>query len=359
MKTTTSITAKLAALFLFAAAFATGAQSVPSLVNYQGRLSKSDGTPLPTMDYQLTFNIYDATNGGNLVWGPQIFDGSNGVPGHGFMIPVVQGYFNVMLGPADTNGVSLANAFNATNRYVEIKVGTNNPILPRQQVLTAPFAFQAGNSAKLAGYDWGSLLNTNDPVNGKLGGGKLADASVTGAKLADGAITSNQIAAGTILGIQIASNTITLTNLVQRQGGTNVGVGGLAFSATATTFTTNTSSTSYFDIPGLVLTIPTSGRPLLLQLMPGDPTTNSYVRSNSSSDCRFELKLVRVDDGATVSIQEGGVGNASDTVYPSSAFSFLDLVSAGTHTYKLQGRSSFTSSIFFQIFNVKLIAYEL
>src|ERR1051325_1195560 len=96
------------------------AQTVPSLINYQGRLSDSNGAALPTLDYQLTFNIYDATNGGNLIWGPQIFDGSNGVPGHGLKIPVVQGYFNVMLGPTDVSNHDLASAFLATNRFVAI-----------------------------------------------------------------------------------------------------------------------------------------------------------------------------------------------------------------------------------------------
>src|SRR5689334_20733420 len=118
------------------------AQTVPALINYQGKLSNPDGTPLPTADYQLTFNIFDAATNGGLVWGPQIFD-SQSAQGHGPKIPVVQGYFNLMLGPVDVSGASLANAFGGSNRYVEIKVGTNQPILPRQQILTAPFAFNS------------------------------------------------------------------------------------------------------------------------------------------------------------------------------------------------------------------------
>src|SRR5438067_1226199 len=154
----------LVLVLLLLPAISARAQSVPALVNYQGRLSNPDGSPLATADYQLTFNIHDsATNSGGLIWGPQIFDGVLGTNGHGPKIPVVQGYFNVMLGPMDTTSRSLADAFNATNRFVEIKVGTNNPILPRQQILTAPFAFQAVNSAKLAGYDWSAIFQTNDP----------------------------------------------------------------------------------------------------------------------------------------------------------------------------------------------------
>src|SRR5262249_12012486 len=53
-------------------------QTVPALINYQGRLADSNGVALPTSDYQLAFNIYDAATGGNLVWGPQVFDGTAG-----------------------------------------------------------------------------------------------------------------------------------------------------------------------------------------------------------------------------------------------------------------------------------------
>jgi hypothetical protein len=194
------------------------AQIVPPLVNYQGRLSNPDGSPLPTADYQLTFSIYDAATNGALVWGPQIFDGPAAL-GHGPKIPVVQGYFNVMLGPTDTNGVSLANAFNATNRFVEITVSNHNPILPRQQILTAPFAFQAANAAKLAGYDWGAVFNTNDPSTGKILGSKLANGTVTAQQIASNTITANQIANATITAQQLASGASLASNQVWLAGG--------------------------------------------------------------------------------------------------------------------------------------------
>src|SRR5256885_9584424 len=71
-----------AGLILAAFNFEAQAQTVPPLINYQGRLLNPDGSPLPTADYQLTFKIFDsATNAVGTNWGPQIFDGSNGVPG--------------------------------------------------------------------------------------------------------------------------------------------------------------------------------------------------------------------------------------------------------------------------------------
>jgi hypothetical protein len=180
--------ASLAVLLWTLAIGQLAAQTIPPLVNYQGRLSNPDGSPLPTADYTLTFNLYDAATNGALVWGPQVFDGV-AAQGHGARIPVVQSYFNVMLGPVDTADRLLSDAFNAPNRFVEIAVSNRPPIAPRQQILTTPFAFQAANAAnatKLAGYDWSALFGTNNPVAG----------------------------------------TIPLSKLAQRQVGTNLGVGG-------------------------------------------------------------------------------------------------------------------------------------
>ena len=116
--------------------------NVPSLINYQGRLSNADGSALATADYTLSFSIYDSADNGTKVWGPQTFDGTTGA-GHGGRIPVVQGYFNAMLGPMDVSSVAIATAFSAPDRYIEVRIGTNEPIRPRQQILSAPFALHA------------------------------------------------------------------------------------------------------------------------------------------------------------------------------------------------------------------------
>ncbi len=123
-----------------------GAQLVPSLFNYQGHLANADGTPFPTSDYELRFSIYDAPTNEIPVWGPQVFDGAPDT-GHGPRLPVVQGYFNVMLGPVDTRGRSILSAFSSSNRFVEVTVSNRPAVLPRQQILTTPYAAQAGNGS--------------------------------------------------------------------------------------------------------------------------------------------------------------------------------------------------------------------
>ena len=81
---------------------ATGAQTVPPLINYQGKLVSSNGLPVSTGDYELRFRIWDAATGGNLVWGPQVFNGQSG-PGFCPLVSAVQGWFNVIFGPSDIN----------------------------------------------------------------------------------------------------------------------------------------------------------------------------------------------------------------------------------------------------------------
>lgn len=121
---------------------------VPQLVSYQGRLADADGQAPPTGDYTLSFSIYDdpvaapcsstvETDCARRVWGPQVFDG----------VPVVKGFFSVILGPHDTNGDPIVRGFTSAKRYLEVTIEDDEPVLPRQQVLSAPFALVAQTTA--------------------------------------------------------------------------------------------------------------------------------------------------------------------------------------------------------------------
>jgi hypothetical protein len=150
------------------------AQTVPSLVNYQGTLVNSDNSPLANGSHPVQFRIYDAITGGQLVWGPQ----SN-------MVPVYNGQFNVLLGPTDGASRSLADAFKGANRYLELQVSNSLPIAPRQQILSAPFAL---NAQTLNATNWGAVFDNGDPATGKIPGGLIAANSITGAQIIDGSI---------------------------------------------------------------------------------------------------------------------------------------------------------------------------
>jgi hypothetical protein len=70
---------------------------------------------------------------------------------------VVGGRFNVLLGDSAINQFS-ALSTNAS-AYLEITVGTNTPISPRQQILSAPYALKAVSSDNLGGYTANAFWN--------------------------------------------------------------------------------------------------------------------------------------------------------------------------------------------------------
>ena len=127
----------------------------PQLISYQGFL-EVDGEPAPTGEYELSFRIYDdptlpecsqtgqqtqtrQQNCARLVWGPQVFDA----------VPVVRGYFNVLLGPKDVYNAPISAAFKSSERFLDVESeGTPStrptPLTrPRQQIYSTPFALFA------------------------------------------------------------------------------------------------------------------------------------------------------------------------------------------------------------------------
>ena len=124
------------------------AQSAPSLVNYQGKLTDAGGNPLPNGLYGVAFRIWNkkaATDSGNLlIWGQE------------YNVAVQNGVFNVILGSAGGTPVTNAAvldigfAFGESERFIGLTVtrSTNGTVIagasevvPRQQVLSSPYAF--------------------------------------------------------------------------------------------------------------------------------------------------------------------------------------------------------------------------
>lgn len=129
------------------------AQTAPSLMNYQGRLTDEAGNPLTNGQYRLAFRLFTNTipiANEPLIWGRE------------YEASLIGGVFNVVLGaaggapvaePAAVNDLSFA--FTAPNRFLELRVLrdaasniVNRTILPRQQLLSAPYAFVASSLIK-------------------------------------------------------------------------------------------------------------------------------------------------------------------------------------------------------------------
>jgi hypothetical protein len=114
----------LSALF-FMLAVQVGWGQIPKTISYQGVLTDSNGVVL-NGTYDLTFNLYDAETGGNLVW-EETYQA----------VEVNNGIFNVILG-----GKQMANNF-AFDREYWLGVTVNGEELSRIPLTTSPYSFGA------------------------------------------------------------------------------------------------------------------------------------------------------------------------------------------------------------------------
>jgi hypothetical protein len=284
-------------------ALSVAAQSVPPLINYQGRLTDQTGAPLPSGQYTIQFRIWDspgsfgnsATQAPDLIWNQQqnVTIQSNGV-------------FNVILGsPGGTQiaglapqVTNLASAFIGSNCFVGVTVTMSNSvqisspseILPRQQLLSVPFAVRAQSLA--------------------------------------------------------------------RSTGTNVGLGGVAISP-AVTWTSPTSSV-VTAVPNLSVTITTGGGPVMIRLapecpLPGGPSSSnaSYINIGGGAAFVFVSR-----DGSLIAsqFQEIGGSGSSGGYFTPGQFAFVDVPSSGVHTYTIFAQNPGGSLIFT---SVELVCFEL
>jgi hypothetical protein len=145
-------------------------------MNYQGRLTDNSGVALTQDSATIVFNIWNhptSTLPADKKWGP--FNVS---------ADLIDGRFNVVLGPLDAGSGDLAAALVGVNpAYIHMTVtplgGTTNAALPRQQIYAAPKAL----SAEIA-------VTVPDAA---IGTTQLADLAVTGDKIMDNTIPVSKL----------------------------------------------------------------------------------------------------------------------------------------------------------------------
>jgi hypothetical protein len=135
-----------------------------NLMNFQGELTDpGTGDPVADGSYSIRFSIWTLDVGGTEQWN----ETQN--------VQVTGGLFNVLLGSVTP---VTAGVFAESPRYLEVKVGTDPAMTPRQQFVTAPYAFHAvnawaldGNSGTTAGTD---VLGTadNEPLELHVNGAR-------------------------------------------------------------------------------------------------------------------------------------------------------------------------------------------
>ncbi len=98
-------------------------------INYQGRLADDAGNP-QTGTLGMSFAIWDAANGGGIIWGPESHSA----------VPVTDGLFNVGLGSQTSGGIPTT-VWNG-DRYLEITV-SGETLTPRELIRSVPVAGMA------------------------------------------------------------------------------------------------------------------------------------------------------------------------------------------------------------------------
>lgn len=119
--------------------------AVPHLINYQGRLTDTNGAPL-NGSYSLTFRIYDAETAGNMLWE----ETQSGVV-------VQKGIFNILLGSVTNLGLAFDKPY-----WLEIKVGSE-VMSPRQRITSAGYAIKAEQANNATTLNNVSVSTTPEP----------------------------------------------------------------------------------------------------------------------------------------------------------------------------------------------------
>src|SRR5688572_6412497 len=120
-------------LTLTVSAFSQLATPAPQLMNFQGRLTRPDGTPVSDGNYSVRFSLWSAASGGSERWNRTINP-----------VTVRNGTFAVLLDFAGgfVAGHNINSTFNG-NTFLEIQIGADPPLTPRQQIASVAYALRA------------------------------------------------------------------------------------------------------------------------------------------------------------------------------------------------------------------------
>jgi len=147
MQKENTIMKRIAALFgvleLTAFSAVSQAQTVPQNLSFQGRLAEPDGTPVPDNAAQaVTFRLFSAASGGAALWsqtaGAAVHNGAFSAKPD----------FSVSASYAA--GQSFSSLFSGTPLYLEIQVGTDAPLTPRQPLASNAYAFLSNTALNVA-----------------------------------------------------------------------------------------------------------------------------------------------------------------------------------------------------------------
>jgi hypothetical protein len=218
------------------------------------------------------------------------------------------------------------------------------PTTTNNMSLKIPIAGETDYSTSVS--DSFTAIDTHDHSSAKgtqIVTGGITDLAVTTAKINDLAVTTGKLAANAVTRAKMAS--------VGQQVSSSCGAFG-------------TTSTTAVDVTNLSVSITTTGRPVVIALVPdGSDVGRIGIEFSASSSSGGEGFFKLLEAGVEIAAwsMKTAAGSASVTnpelYVPCGSIFFVRPVAAGTYTYKLQAYAS--SNYQTSVINCKLVAYEL
>ena len=264
------LTALFGVSILFASQPAAAVQTVPYLINFQGRLTDNNGNVLADGSYNVKFRIFDAATSGTNLWeGDRVYGASD------HRITVQNGLFNIQFGDTGQGdpalSPSLFNTQTYPNLYLEVELPTpatatcasngcatwtEGAMTPRQPLAASPYAFNADNLdgldssafVQLGASQTGTIDVSGNITSGGTLQGNTLDAATSGALTIGGTNASSvALAKNTTLGSGL---TMTLQGNNALALGSTTAAGGIIFNdgtvnGYAVTLTTPALASSY------------------------------------------------------------------------------------------------------------------
>lgn len=214
---------------------------VPGTLSYQGILLQSDGSAIVDGTHSVVFNFYTTSTGGAATLTRTI------------SVTTSKGLYTCIIGDGTAGNAALPATVGTQQLYIGISVDGGAELLPRAQLTTSPYAFQAQSAYAMNG----SGLTDNTVTSAKITDGTiatadLADNSITSAKISNGVIVDADInAAAAIVDSKLA--TISTAGKVSGSAITSGTIGGNTVvnttgTITGASFNYSTPKTDYLSV---------------------------------------------------------------------------------------------------------------